>query len=126
MDFKAIFNNIYAEILSKNDQNEIRQPKMLWTDQQCLQYVNAMCTQTELAKDDIPITVLLSKATKMQLCPHATVFVFCRPTMENALLLAAVLKDTRKRIKQMFLTFSNSVQDSVMECIAQSDKHHLV
>lgn len=38
---------------------------MLWTDQPCLQYVNAMCTQTELAKDDIPITVLLSKATKM-------------------------------------------------------------
>lgn len=46
--------------------------------------------------------------------------------MENALLLAAVLKDTRKRIKQMFLTFNSSVQDSVMECIAQSDRHHLV
>lgn len=36
MDFKAIFSNVYAEILSKSDQKEIRQPKMLWTDQQCL------------------------------------------------------------------------------------------
>ena len=60
------------------------------------------------------------------MCPHATVFVFCRPTMENALLLSTILKDTRKRVKQIFITFSNSVQDSVMECIAQNDRHHLV
>ena len=44
MDFKAIFGNVYAEILNKNEQKEIRQPKMLWTDQSCLQYVNTMCT----------------------------------------------------------------------------------
>lgn len=98
-------------------------PKILLLDEETLEFVSVVYTQSQIIQKEVYLTVLLSNGNRDEI-PGAKAVCFLRPTMDNINLLKEELENPK--YDKYHLCFSNLLGTGDLQSLATSDIHESV
>lgn len=119
----AVLREYVAKLIGENDKSM----KVLLVDEDTIQIVSAVYSQTEILQKDVFLVEKIDSAAKQtdELC-HMRCVVFVRPTEANVRSLRKNHLATANRFKSYSLVFSNAIRDSQLQDLADADVHSQV